>query len=127
MPRYTSARRRWDEETFTMPADLRRRYAALDELRERGALISEDGQAYRIGVEEDIGPNDAIPCGSRLGRWTAARLSWGGAGHVLARTGLFARVEVDGQSITDEKLLAPGQTVSVNGTVYTYDVDRSGS
>jgi pSer/pThr/pTyr-binding forkhead associated (FHA) protein len=126
MPRYVGARKRWDEETFNIPAELRRRYAAFDELRERGALISADGESHRLGAEiKEVGPGAAIPCGVRLGRWTAARLSWGGAGHVVERVGLFARVEVDGQAITDHRLLAPGQKLSVNGTVYTYDLAPS--
>ena len=127
LPRYVGARKRWDEETFNIPAELRRRYAAFDELRERGALISADGESYRLGAEgQEVGPNAAIPCGSRLGRWVAARLSWGGAGHVVERVGLFARVEVDGQNVTDQKLLAPGQRLSINGTAYTYDLAPAG-
>ena len=123
MPRHSNAPRRIEEETFTVSPELRRRYAELDDLRDRGSLISPDGTVYRLGSEAaEIGPGASIPCESRLGRWTAARLSWGGAGHVIERVGLFARVEVDGEIVSRQQMLAPGQKVLVNGTGFTYDV-----
>ena len=127
MPRHCITSGAVEEETFALPTGLRQRYAALDALRDGGALVGADGTRHRLGAGPvEVGPGAAIPCAARLGRWTAARISWAGAGHLLERTGLFARVEVNGEAVADPRVLEPGQAVCINGTAFTYEAGPAG-
>ena len=121
LPRFVRVQRQVHEETFTMSPDLRRKLEEYEQRRKHAGLVNEAGDQWKLGADTlDIGPAAAIPCGSRLGRWTAAKVSWVGSGHQVQRVGLFATVAVDGQPVSESCILEPDQTLTVNGTSFTY-------
>jgi hypothetical protein len=127
MPRFVRMRKQVHEETFAMSPDLRRKLDAYEELRNRAGLVDPSGQAYRLGAGPvEIGPTAQIPCASRLGRWTAARLSWVGNGHKLERVGLFSTVTVAGATVSDQCMLETDQELTVNGSSFQYRLLRLG-
>ena len=121
MPRFSRIQRQTHEETFAITTGMRQRLEETDALRERGALVGADGTAWRLGAgEAEIGPAATIPCASRFGRWTAARIRWAGNGHSIERIGLLARVSVNGTALAAPQVLRLDQSVTVNGTPFTY-------
>jgi hypothetical protein len=121
MPRFVRVQRQVQEETFSMSPDLRRKLEEYDQLRKHGGLVGDSGDAWKLGTTvTEIGPNATIPCASRLGRWTAAKIAWAGNGHQITRVGLFATVTVNGESVSDERVLERDQTVTINGTSFQY-------
>lgn len=121
MPRFVRVQRQVQEETFSISPDLRRKLEEYESLRKLGGLVSDQGTKWRLGAALiEIGPNATIPCASRLGRWTAAKVSWAGNGHKIERVGLFATVTVDGVPVADQHILKRDQTITVNGTTFQY-------
>ena len=121
LPRFVRMQRRVQEETFSMSAEMRRKIEGYEALRKDAGLVSDAGDAWRLGAQlVEIGPQATIPCATRLGRWTAARITWAGNGHKLERVGLFATVTVAGETVTDDCILEPDQHITVNGTGFRY-------
>lgn len=125
MPRFNRLGQQDSNATYALSGALHKKMLQSELLRECGALTTAGGTAHPVGAEPvSIGPDDPIPCDSRWGRRTAAVIQWAGGSHEVKVTGLFAKLKVNGES-TQSQVLRPGDTVSVNGTEFTYGVDRS--
>lgn len=120
LPRFNRAGGDDDHATHALPAGLQQKLIQVEMLREYGALTPDGGEPHVLGTDPvNIGPDDAIACGSRWGRRTAATVAWAGSGHEIKSVGMFAKVSVNGASVT-ARTLAQGDTVEVNGTTFSY-------
>jgi hypothetical protein len=54
-------------------------------------------------------------------RGTAAEVTWDGSHHVIAKKGMLAKITVNGQSVSNQRL-APGDAVAICGTHFVYSV-----
>lgn len=123
MPRF-NRRGGNDAETHVLSAALQRRLMQIEIRREFGALVDADGTMFRLGTDDRVvGPSGDIPCPGRWGAGAAATVSWAGAQHQVERTSMFAKVLINGES-HKQRMLEPGDTVEVNGAVFTYAADR---
>jgi len=128
LPRFHRKTSSAQEETYAVSPEMHQRLARLDELREKAVLRLEEGPAYRLGVEPvDVGPEAAVPCASRWGRWVAARITWAGIGHTVERTGLFSVLKLNGEVVPERCLLEPGCRIEVNGTRFDYLIPGGGA
>jgi hypothetical protein len=125
LPRFNRQKDGGDHDTHALPAGLQRKLIEAERLRELGALSpAGGGEIYRLGTElVQIGPDDAVPCEARWGKRTAATVTWAGSGHEIKLVGLFAKLLVNGEAVKD-RVLHPGDSVDVNGTVYEYGTPR---
>jgi len=126
LPRFNRQDDAGDHTTHALPAGLQRKLIEVERLRELGALTAaeEGGRVYRLGTDlVQVGPDDALPCSGRWGRRTAATIQWAGSGHEIKVVGLFSKLLVNGEP-AKAHALRPGDTVDINGTVYTYGTPR---
>lgn len=124
MPRFTR-RGANDAETHVISATLQRRLMQIEIRREFGALVDPSGTSFRLGTDDQqLGPGGDIPCPGRWGNGTAAKVSWAGAQHQVEKTSMFAKLLVNGE-VQKQRMLEPGDTIEVNGAVFTYQAERS--
>ena len=126
LPRYEPYREGGSDSTFMLkPGELKRMKEEAWKMREAQIVaVLDSRQTWKPGDKGiAFGGAATIPVKGRFTSGEVATITWIGGYHVLEKRGRFAKVEVNGNAITQHRLRA-GETIQVGATRFRYVVPK---